>query len=108
MAITDNQPVVQSIGMDGYGNPISVTRDEGAGVNRLLVSGVSTGRSHVRLFDEDGNPVTIVTDGSQLHISVRDEEQLSVMHLMLLELKKIRMHLQMMSEEEIDDTDVED
>jgi len=40
MTISDNQPIIQSIGMDGYGNPISVTRDEDKGINRVTTSGI--------------------------------------------------------------------
>lgn len=60
MTVNDRQPVIQSIGMDGYGNPISVTRDESKGINRTYTSTVVEGQAHVELFDANGNPVTVL------------------------------------------------
>lgn len=94
--------------VDGYGNPISVIRDEAVGVNRLLVSGETTKKQHIRLFDADGNSVYVAVDSGMMSLAVRDEDQLSVLNLMFRELKKIRKHLAILTEENIDDNDMED
>lgn len=46
--------------VDGYGNPISVTRDESKDVNRIYSSTVVEGQAHVELFDANENPVTVL------------------------------------------------
>lgn len=40
------------------------------------------------LFDDDGNPILVDTDGSQ-QLAVRDEEVLGTLKLILAELKKL-------------------
>lgn len=107
MAITDNQPVVQSIGMDGYGNPISVTRDESAGVNRLLVSTTISGNPPFRLFDTSGNPVDVYADGGQFMMATRDLEQTDLLHKILKEMRKMNKYMYYMMEEEVKDDDIE-
>jgi len=93
--------------VDGYGNPISVTRDEASQVNRLLTSTDITGQPHVELFDANGNPVTVITAPFN-QLAVNDQEQIDLLGCIYAELKKIRMHMSLMTEEKIENNDVED
>ena len=92
--------------VDGYGNPISVTRD--GYVNRLLTSAKVTGQPHVELFDADGNPVKIITHPGFNQLAVNDQEQIDLLGCIYSELKKIRMHISLLTEENIENNDVED
>ena len=62
----------------------------------------------VTLFDEDGNPVIVITDGMRA-IAVRDEEALDELKTIGRELRKIRLLLEMGQDTQVgDDIDFED
>lgn len=91
--------------VDGYGNPISLERDESRGVNRVFGTTIVEGQPHVELYDASGNPVKIGTENGFYAIFVRDEEQLDVLKSILVQLKVMNKHLMSLSEFEVEDED---
>ena len=93
---------------DGYGNAVGVEYDEGKRVNRLLTTAKFLTPQPNLITNKEEAPVIIHRHGDNLSLGVHDQEIYGVMVCVLEELKKIRMHLQIMTEERIDIHDVED
>lgn len=92
--------------VDGYGNPISLTRD--GDVNRLLASSIVEGSPSFRLFDANSNPVDIILEGNSISLGVKDTEQNDLLHGILRELKRMNKYMHYLVEERVDDEDLED
>jgi hypothetical protein len=88
--------------VDGYGNPISVERDENRGVNRVFGTTKIEGQPHIELFDANGNPVSTGVDGNNIMLFVRDEEQLSLLYDISNQIKKMTFYLSQIVDQEED------
>lgn len=93
--------------VDGYGNKASITTD-GDGINRLYTSTTTEGQSNTELFDAAGNPITIIDYLGTVQLSVSDQEQISLLEIISVELKKIRFHLSLMTEHDVYNNEEDD
>jgi hypothetical protein len=56
--------------------------------------------------DENGNITPIVEDGNVFHVSVRDDNSMQILEDILLELKKLNMHMSLLTDVIITDQEI--
>jgi hypothetical protein len=62
----------------------------------------------VELFDEDGNPVTVVQEGSTVTLMVNNVHQMEMLRSIYVELRKMNIQLAHMTDMNLDDVELED
>jgi hypothetical protein len=62
----------------------------------------------VELFDEDGNPVTVVQEGSTVTLMVNNVHQMEMLRSIYVELRKMNIQLAHMTDMDLDDVELED
>lgn len=62
----------------------------------------------IEIVNEDGDKVIVNSDGNLYAVSIRDEEQLSLLYKVYKEMKKMNFYLSQLVDQELEDQDMEE